>query len=124
MLEGVACGLKDSFTLIQNAGLGEIHQVRASGGGTRSALWRQILSSMFEADLATVNVVEGAAYGAGLLAGVGAGIWPDVSTACRQVVKVTGMTSPDSQQVSAYRKTYPLYRELYPALRPSFQKMS
>jgi xylulokinase len=124
VLEGVACGLKDSFTLIQGAGLGEIHQVRASGGGTRSALWRQILSSMFEAELATVNVVEGAAYGAGLLAGVGAGIWPDVSTACRQVVKVTGVTAPDSQQVSTYRNIYPLYRELYPALKPSFQKMS
>jgi xylulokinase len=79
---------------------------------------------MFEAELATVNVVEGAAYGAGLLAGVGAGIWPDVSTACRQVVQITGITAPDSLQVSAYRKTYPLYRELYPALRPSFQKMN
>jgi xylulokinase len=72
VLEGVAFGLKDSFMLIQNAGLGNIHQVRASGGGIKSTLWRQILASVLEAELVTVNAVEGAAYGAALLAGMGA----------------------------------------------------
>ena len=123
VLEGVAFGLKDSFTLIQSAGLGEITQVRASGGGTRGALWRQILASVLEAELVTVNTTEGAAYGAALLAGVGAGAWPDVLTACHTCVKVTGTTRPDALEVEAYRKAYPLYRELYPALQPSFHKM-
>ena len=123
VLEGVAFGLKDSFTLIQSAGLGEITQVRASGGGTRGALWRQILASVLEAELVTVNTTEGAAYGAALLAGVGAGAWPDVLTACHTCVKVTGTTRPDASEVKSYRKAYPLYRELYPALQPSFHKM-
>jgi len=123
LLEGVAFGLKDSFTLIQNAGLGEIRQVRASGGGTKGALWRQILASVLEAELVTVNTTEGAAYGAALLAAVGAGNWPDVVTACRAAVKLTGSTLPDPAQVETYRKAYPLYRELYPALQASFQKM-
>ena len=123
VLEGVAFGLKDSFTLIQSAGLGEIIQVRASGGGTRGALWRQILASVLEAELVTVNTTEGAAYGAALLAGVGAGAWPDVLTACHTCVKVAGATRPDASEVEAYRKAYPLYRELYPALQPSFHKM-
>lgn len=123
LLEGVAFGLKDSFTLIQNAGLGQIRQVRASGGGTKGALWRQILASVLEAELVTVNTTEGAAYGAALLAGVGAGAWTDVPAACAAVVKVTGRTRPDPAQVEAYQKSYPLYRELYPALKPSFQKM-
>jgi xylulokinase len=123
VLEGVAFGLKDSFTLIQNAGLGEIRQVRASGGGVRGALWRQILASALEADLVTVNTTEGAAYGAALLAGVGAGNWPDVVSACRTAVKITGSTSPDPAQVATYRKTYPLYQELYPALKASFARM-
>ena len=73
VLEGVSFGLKDSFTLIQEAGLGAIKQVRASGGGTKGALWRQILASVLEAELVTVNTTEGAGYGAALLAGVGAG---------------------------------------------------
>jgi xylulokinase len=123
VLEGVAFGLKDSFTLIQNAGLGTITQVRASGGGTKGALWRQILASVLEAELVTVNTAEGAAYGAALLAGVGAGAWADVPSACRAAVKITGSTQPDSAQGVVYRKSYMLYRELYPALKPSFDKM-
>jgi xylulokinase len=124
VLEGVAFGLKDSFTLIQNAGLGSITQVRASGGGTKGALWRQILASVLEAELVTVNTTEGAAYGAALLAGVGAGAWPDVPTASRAAVKITGSTLPVPAQQEAYRKAYSIYRELYPVLKDSFAKLS
>jgi xylulokinase len=123
VLEGVAFGLKDSFTLIQNAGLGEITQVRASGGGTKSALWRQILASVLEAELVTVNTTEGGAYGAALLAGVGAGEWGIVAEACSACIKITGSTQPAPSDVEAYRTSYAVYRELYPALKPSFAKM-
>jgi xylulokinase len=124
LLEGVSFGLKDSFTLIQQAGLGEIRQVRASGGGTKGALWRQILASVLEAELVTVNTTEGAAFGAALLAGVGAGAWKDVPSACQATVKLAGSTQPDPAQVVTYRKAYRLYRELYPALKPSFDQMA
>lgn len=124
LLEGVSYGLKDSFTLIQNAGLGEIQQVRASGGGTKGALWRQILASVLEAELVTVNTTEGAAFGAALLAGVGVGVWKDVPAACTIVVKITSSTPPEPRQVEVYRQAYPLYRDLYPALKPSFEKMA
>ncbi len=123
VLEGVSFGLKDSFTLIQNAGLGKIAQVRASGGGTKNALWRQILASVLEAELVTVNTTEGAAFGAALLAGVGTGAWKDVPSACAAAVKLTGSTSPDPVQVEVYRKAYPLYRTLYPALKSTFKVM-
>jgi xylulokinase len=123
VLEGVAFGLKDSFTLIQNAGLGTITQVRASGGGAKGALWRQILASVLQAELVTVNTTEGAAYGAALLAGVGAGTWSDVPSACKACIKITGSTLPNLSQIEAYRKSYPLYQELYPALKSSFGKM-
>jgi xylulokinase len=92
VLEGVSFGLKDSLTLIQNAGLGAITQVRASGGGTKGALWRQILASVLEAELVTVNTAEGAAFGAALLAGVSAGAWTDILAACRATVNLTGST--------------------------------
>jgi len=124
VLEGVSFGLRDIFTLIQSAGLGEIKQVRASGGGTKGALWRQIMASVLETELVTVNTTEGAAYGAALLAGVGNGAWPDVASACQACVKITGSTMPDSLQEETYRRVYPLYQELYPALKPSFEKMS
>jgi xylulokinase len=124
VLEGVAFGLKDSFELMKSAGLAKIEQVRVSGGGARSALWRQILADVFDAELVTVNTTEGAAFGAALLAGVGAGLWADVETACDRTIRVTGSESPVPRQVDVYRKVYPLYRELYPALRKSFDKIS
>jgi xylulokinase len=123
VLEGVSFGLKDSFTLIQNAGLGAITQVRASGGGTKGSLWRQILASVLGAELVTVNTTEGAAYGAAILAGVGAGAWTDVSSACKTCIRITGSTQPVPAQVEAYKKAYSLYQELYPALKSSFSRM-
>ena len=124
VLEGVAFGLKDSFQLIQNAGLEQIVQVRASGGGTKGALWRQILASVLESELVTVNTAEGAAFGAALLAGVGAGAWASVPAACRETIQITGRTAPDASQADAYRRGYAVYRELYPLLKNTFPKLS
>ena len=123
LLEGVAFGLKDSFTLIQNAGLDAITQVRASGGGTKGALWRQILASVLDAELVTVNTTEGAAYGAALLAGVGAGVWSDVPSASDACIKITGSTQPVPSEMDVYRQTYPVYQDLYPALKSSFGRI-
>jgi xylulokinase len=122
VLEGVAFGLRDSFELIKNAGLPGIEQVRVSGGGAKSPLWRQILADVFDAELVTVNTTEGAAYGASLLAGVGAGIWPDVDAACDACVKVTGSTTPRPEMVPVYEEFYQAYTGLYPALKPFWDK--
>jgi xylulokinase len=124
VLEGVAFGLRDSFELIKSAGLSSIDQVRVSGGGARSALWRQILADVFAAELVTVNTTEGAAYGAALLAGVGVGAWADVDSACRATVRQTGSTQPRPDKVAYYDRVYALYRELYPALKDVSHRLS
>lgn len=123
VLEGVAYGLKDSFTLIQGAGLGAIEQVRISGGGAKSQLWKQILADVLEVELVTVNTTEGAAYGAALLAGVGAGLYPDVPQATESMIQLTGSTSPSSA-ASDYQDFYPRYQELYPALAEQFADLA
>jgi xylulokinase len=123
VLEGVSFGLKDCFTLIQEAGLGAFKQVRASGGGVKSALWRQILASVLGTELVTVNTTEGAAYGAALLAGVGAGAWKDVVSACNAAVRIAGNTQPQPSQARAYEEAYATYQGLYPALKASFKRM-
>ncbi len=117
VLEGVAFGLRDSFELMKAAGLSSIDQVRVSGGGARSALWRQILADVLDVELVTVTTTEGAAYGAALLAGVGGGAWPDVDTACAQAVSITGATAPQPEQAARYEDFYHQYRALYPALK-------
>jgi len=124
VLEGVAFGLRDSFELMKGIGLTAIQQVRVSGGGARSPLWRQILADVLNSELVTVNTSEGAAYGAALLAGVGAGFWPDVDTACAQVIHVTGRTQPEPAAVARYNAVYAEYRQLYPTLKSSFANLA
>jgi len=124
VLEGVAFGLRDSFELMKSVGLTTIQQVRVSGGGARSPLWRQILADVLNSELVTVNTTEGAAYGAALLAGVGAGIWPDVDTACAQVIHVTGSTQPEPNAAARYNAVYAEYCALYPALKNSFANLA
>jgi xylulokinase len=122
VLEGVTYGLRDSLELMRALGL-LIEQVRASGGGARSPLWRQMLADVFDTEIVTVKVTEGAAYGAALLAGVGAGVYRDVAEACETAVQVTGRTEP-GPAASTYADYYPRYRALYPALAPEFEAMA
>ncbi len=121
VLEGVSFGLRDSMELVKQAGLGSIKQVRLTGGGARSALWRQILADVMGESLVTVNTTEGAAFGAALLAGVGAGAWASVPEACGAAIRVVDQVEPTVAQVAAYEDLYPLYRGLYPALKPTFE---
>ncbi|MCQ3974230.1 MAG: xylulokinase [Anaerolineae bacterium] len=124
VLEGVAFGLRDSFELMKSAGLAQITQVRVSGGGAKSSLWRQILADTLNAELVTVNTTEGAAYGAALLAGVGVGAWPDVDTACQTSINITGSTSPQPDTAARYEQVYAEYRQLYPALKDISHNLS
>jgi xylulokinase len=123
VLEGVAFGIKDSFRLILQAGLGSIEQVRISGGGAKSGLWRQIMTDVLGVELVTVNTTEGAAFGVALLAGVGAGAYENVPAACEATIQITGRTSP-TQATRTYQDYYPHYRALYPALAPEYKAMA
>lgn len=124
VLEGVAFGLRDSFELMKGVGLSAIQQVRVSGGGARSPLWRQILADVLGSELVTVNTTEGAAYGAALLAGVGAGVWPSVDDACAAAIQTTGSTAPNPTAVDYYNRAYAQYRDLYPILKPVFANLA
>ena len=124
LLEGVAFGLLDCFELLKGAGVGEIEQVRVSGGGAKSVLWRQILADVLGAELVTVNTTEGAAYGAAILAGVGSGAWPDVDAACASLIKVVERVSPNLSRSSIYGLMHGHYKQLYPSLRPLFNGLA
>ncbi len=110
VLEGVAFGLRDSFELMKGVGLSDIRQVRLRRRRTQPDLAAD-LGGRAQLRLATVNTTEGAAYGAALLAGVEAGVWPDVDTACNTAISVTGSTQPNPEAVAQY-ETYSQYRAL------------
>ncbi len=120
VLEGVAFGLRDGFELLKSTGIGEVQQVRVSGGGAKSALWRSILSNVLNLELVTVNTTEGAAYGAALLAGVGIDIWPNVDDAVNATVVLGDSSKPEINIVAEYEHYYQVYKQLYPTLKDLF----
>ncbi|MBN1535420.1 MAG: xylulokinase [Anaerolineales bacterium] len=124
VLEGVAFGMRDVMELIRQTGSVQVQQVRFSGGGAKSPLWHQILSDVLNTELFTVNTTEGAAYGAALLAGTGIGIWQSIQEACQATIHVTSQITPNTDAVERYASAYQIFHELYPILKPTFEKIS
>ncbi len=120
VLEGVAYGLRDSFEIIEAMGV-EVAEVRASGGGARSGLWRQIQSDVTGHPHSIINVDEGPAYGVALLAAVGAGIYESVPEACDATIRVVETARVDGDRHQLYRRYHRLYQELYRRLEESFE---
>ena len=115
ILEGVAFSLKDTFTIFAAMQV-PVEAIRLGGGGAKSPLWRQIQADVYGHAVQTVAAEEGAAYGAAILAGVGAGAWPDVETACDRVVRVTSEVPPGEAE-AVLAQQYTAYQALYPALK-------
>lgn len=120
ILEGVAFSLKDSFTIFEEMKV-PVGTVRLGGGGARSVLWRQIQADVYEREVEVLSAEEGAAYGAAILAGVGAGSWSTVDEACSAVVRVAQRVAPDQWSAAVMRESYEKFRRAYPMLRPIFE---
>jgi xylulokinase len=116
ILEGVAFSLRDSITLFQEIGV-PVESIRLGGGGARSPLWQQIQADIYGMTVELIEADEGAAYGAGLLAGVGIGTWSSVEAACETTVRVAKRIQPDVKTATLMKQQYGEYRKLYPALR-------
>jgi len=116
ILEGVAFSLRDSFTIFRELNV-PVQRIRLGGGGARSTLWRQIQADVYGQDVELVQVEEGAAYGAAILAGVGAKNWNTVDEACDAVVRTAHTVRPIAENVSALNQSYRAFRRIYPAVR-------
>jgi xylulokinase len=120
VLEGVAFGLRDSLEIIKDMNM-PINDVRLIGGGARSNLWKQIIADIFNMPIGEINTNQGGALGAAILAAVGAGVYPDVKTGCKQMVRVVDAISPDKENVQVYDSVYKKYRDLYKCLENWFK---
>lgn len=116
VLEGVAYSLKDTFTLFTELGI-PVKGVRLGGGGARGPLWREIQASVYGYRCDVLVAEEGAAFGAALLAGVGAGGWPSLETACSAAIEVARQIDPKAGATERYAHGYKAYRKIYPALK-------
>lgn len=116
VLEGVALSLKDCFAILREQGL-PLEQVRATGGGAKSPLWRQILADVLDVELVTTSTQEGPAFGAALLAGVASGAYASIQQACDRTIHIVEYTEPQPEAVHIYARTSKTYQALYPALK-------
>src|SRR5205809_2988168 len=105
VLEGVAFSLKDCFAILREQGL-QLEQVRATGGGAKSPLWRQILTDVLGVELVTTNAHEGPAFGAALLAGVASEAYHSIQQACDSTVRIVEHTEPRPEIEQIYARTY------------------
>jgi xylulokinase len=116
IMEGVAFSLKDTFTIFEEMKI-PVTSIRLGGGGARSPLWRQIQADAYGREVELVATEEGAAYGAAILAGVGAGGWATVEQACDAVVRVAKRITTNPTDSATMQTAYRSYRQIYPALR-------
>jgi xylulokinase len=123
VMEGVAFGMRDNLELLRGLGISPT-TAAVSGGASQSPVWRQIITDIAGIPLYSINTSEGAALGAAILAAVGAGAWPDVPSACNDLIRKVDVTEPTGDGVAAYERLYPIFRQLYPALRQSFADLA
>jgi xylulokinase len=115
ILEGVAFSLRDTLSIFAELQV-PVERIRLGGGGSRSAVWRQIQADVYGRPVDTA-ADEGAAYGAAILAAVGIDRWPTVDAACDALVRGTTSTQPRPAAVASMSDRYRAYTRVYPALR-------
>jgi len=123
VMEGVVFSLRDSLEIMRGLGV-PVEDVRATGGGARSALWRGLQADIYDTPIRRTVADEGPAYGAALLAGVASDVYTDVDEASSVVELREEVTEPDPERVKAYEQHYEVYRSLYPATKSAMSHLS
>ena len=123
VMEGVAFSLRDSLDVMRELGSAP-REIRATGGGSRSPFWRQLLADVFGRPILRTVVDEGPAYGAALLAGVAAGTFASVEEACATIEISQEVCEPDQKRTRLYDEYYAAYRSLYPATADTMHALS
>ncbi|HHT94782.1 MAG TPA: xylulokinase [Clostridia bacterium] len=122
ILEGVVYSLKDSVCILREMGI-DVSQVRVSGGGAKSPLWKTMQADIFESDIATVVNSEGSALGAAILGGVACGVYPSVTKACELVITTKNRQKFNKTDAIEYNKYYEIYKSLYPVLKDEYRNL-
>ncbi|HTP87327.1 MAG TPA: xylulokinase [Bryobacteraceae bacterium] len=119
LLEGVSYSQRDCLDIIEGMGVA-LSSVRVSGGGAKSAFWRQMLADIFNKRVVTLESQEGSAHGAALLALVGTGQYKTVQECCKAAIHEVQSVTPRAKEAAVYAKGHAIYQSLYPALRPFY----
>lgn len=122
VVEGVTMTMRQILDIFSEVGV-DASRIRLGGGGAKGAFWRQLQADIYGTPVELPNTEEGPAFGAALMAGVGAGVWDDLGAACAATIRVTESRSPDGGTVEFYRGLLAEYRTLYPDLRAHLSRL-
>ena len=123
VMEGITFAMRDSVEICREMGH-SVTEIRANGGGAKSELWLQMQADIYRSQVVTMNVEEGPAAGAAILAAVGAGHFASVEEGCDAWLKITRTIEPDMRTAAIYDECYASYKALYPALKENFKLQS
>ena len=123
IMEGVTYAMRDSLSIIKEMKV-PVRQIRVSGGGSKSPLWRQMQADVFGQKAVTINAEQGPAYGVALLAAVGAGAFKNVEQACAATIRVATKTPVDRNARRFYDRAFDVYQDLYHSLKKDFKKIA
>jgi xylulokinase len=123
LMEGVTFGMNDALEVMRGMGI-SVKTVRVSGGGAKSAFWRQLQADIYNTPVAVINAQEGPAYGVAILAGVGTGVWKSVPEACKSAIRETSRLNPEKKLAALYGKNHKQYQRLYAALKGEFDNIA
>ena len=123
IMEGVTLAMRDSLAIMNDLDV-PVKQIRASGGGSKSPLWRQIQADVFGKAACTINAEQGPAYGVALLAAVGAGAYKNISEACKANIKVVEKTATKAKARKQYDQLFPVFQDLYGSLKDDFKSIA
>lgn len=123
IMEGVCYALRDSLEIIRALDV-PVKNIRVSGGGAQSPLWRQLQADIFGQKVCTINAQQGAAFGVALLAAVGAGEYSNISEACQATIRTTSETRVQRSAQRHYQRAFPEYQQLYRSLRDDFDRIA
>jgi xylulokinase len=123
VMEGVGFSLRESLHILHELQV-PVKEIRVSGGGAKSPLWKQILADTFGQKACTINAEQGPAYGVALLAAVGDGAYKNIEEACNATIKVVEKIAPRKPAQKKYDTAFPVYQRLYSSLKKSFEEIS
>ncbi|MBD3266333.1 xylulokinase [bacterium] len=123
VLEGITFAMRDSLEILREQGV-EIKEVRATGGGAKSAFWKQLQADIYGCEIATLSADQGPAFGAAIMAGVGTGMYKSIPEACDSLLSVVERTEPVAANVKEYNDFYHVYKHLYPSIKNACHTLS
>ncbi len=122
ILESLAFMMKNDIDSINGLGI-HINTVISMGGGAASDLWSQIKADVCNVNIEIPSYTESALLGAAIIGGVSMGFYGDYARACKEIVKIKKIFTPDKRNKSVYENNFRKYKEIYINLKNSFQHL-